>query len=127
VTKGKLVKIPTPVLSSYSSSSFFFFSLSLSLSFFCERRNIFLHVFDSRSGRCIKCALFAATQTTGFNPFIHDKLHEVQVLAGFSCLFNPSSIFQLFLSLSLSLSLFFFSRHVTIERHLVNEVVAYVP
>ena len=81
-----------------------------------------MHVFDSRSERCIKYALFAATQMTGFNPSSHDKLHEVQVLAGFSCLFNPSSTFQLSFSLSLS-----FSRHVTIERHLVNEVVAYVP
>ena len=98
MTKGKLVKIPTPVLSSFSFSlylslSFFFFLL---IYFFClNAEEYFLHVFDSRSERCIKYALFAATQMTGFNPSSHDKLHEVQVLAGFSCLFNPVSTFQL--------------------------------
>lgn len=43
---------------------------------------------------------------TGFNPSSHDKLHEVQVLAGFSSLFNPSSTFQLSFFLFLSFSLF---------------------
>jgi len=103
VTKGKLVKIPTPVLSSFS---FFSISLFLLIFFLLNAEKYFLHVFDSRSERCIKYALFAATQMTGFNPSSHDKLHEVQVLAGFSCLFNPSSTFQLFLFLSLSFSLF---------------------
>ena len=103
MTTGKLVKIPTPVLSSFS---FFSISLFLFILFSLLNAEEYFCMFLALGLRGIKYALFAATQMTGFNPSSHDKLHEVQVLAGFSSLFNPSSTFQLSFFFSLSLFLF---------------------